>query len=252
MKLENKVAIITGSSRGIGRAIALEFAREGANVVVTYLKERGKAEEVLNEINAVYKEIRNERKINLKATIVKMDVTKREEVRNTVKAVLENYSTIDILVNNAGINKPSDFLDIKEEDWDEIIKVNLKGAYICCQEVLPAMVKQNSGNIINISSVSGQYGGPRTAHYAVSKAGLIMLGYNLAINFAKHNIRVNNLSPGLIESEMAKAAAKLDIKIPMDRKGTPQEVAKAAVFLASGDSSYMTAHTLNLNGGLYF
>lgn len=248
MKLNGKVAIITGSSRGIGRAIALEMAAEGASVVVTYLENKEKAKETFEEINNIYKQ----NKIDTVSQLTQLDVTNRDSVRKVVKKVLDRSNKIDILVNNAGINKPSDFLDIKDEDWDEIMGVNLRGAYICCQEIIPQMIKQKSGNIINISSVSGQYGGPRTAHYAVSKAGLIMLGYNLAINFAKYNIRVNNISPGLIESEMAKAATGLDIKIPQRRLGTPEEVAKVAVFLASDDSKYITAQTLNVNGGLYF
>jgi len=248
MRLENKVAIITGSSRGIGKAIALEFAQEGAAVVITYNKEEEKAKEVFEEIKKIY----SKNDLDAKAFVTQMNVADRQNVKEAVHRIISNYNQIDVLVNNAGINKPSDFLDIKEEDWDEIMSVNLKEEFNCGQEVLPHMIKQKSGNIINISSVSGQYGGPRTAHYAVSKAGLIMLGYNLAINFAKHGIRVNNLAPGLIQSEMAQAAAKLDIKIPMERMGSNEEVAKSAVFLASTDSSYMTAHTLNLNGGLFF
>ena len=242
MKLENKVAIITGSSRGIGKAIAIEFAKEGCDVVVTYKSNKKKAEDVVNEI----------KKNGVKTIKVKVDTSKRGDIRKLVKQTIREFGKIDVLVNNAGINKPSDFFEITDEDWNMVLETNLKGAFICSQEVLKIMKKQNSGNIINISSVSGQYGGPRTCHYATSKAGLIMMGYNLAINFAKHNIRVNNIAPGLIESEMVKAAKKLDIKIPLGRMGTTNEVAKAAVFLASDDASYITAHTLNVNGGLYF
>ncbi|MBI2549257.1 3-oxoacyl-ACP reductase FabG [Candidatus Woesearchaeota archaeon] len=242
MKLNNKVAIVTGSSRGIGKSIALAFAKEGADVVITYKSEETKAKEVVNAIKALKRD----------AIAVKVDVSQRKDLIVLVQETMKHFRRIDILVNNAGINKPSDFLDITEEDWDAIIDTNLKGAFLCSQEVLKVMKEQKSGVIINISSVSGQYGGPRTCHYAVSKAGLIMMGYNLALNFAKYNIRVINIAPGVIESEMAKAAASLDLKIPLQRLGKADEVAKAAVFLASDDASYITAFTMNVNGGLYF
>jgi 3-oxoacyl-[acyl-carrier protein] reductase len=171
---------------------------------------------------------------------------------------VERYKRIDILVNNAGINKPTDFDKITDSDWDEILAVNLKGPFICAQEILPIMRKQQAGCIINISSISGQYGGPRTAHYAASKAGLISLGQVIARFGARYNIRCNTIAAGLITSEMAAKGMSFEVvkraaaNIPMGRLGTTYEVAKVVVFLASDASSYITAQTINVNGGLYF
>ncbi|MEE8481241.1 MAG: SDR family oxidoreductase [Desulfobacterales bacterium] len=165
---------------------------------------------------------------------------------------------LGFLVNNAGINKPTDFNKIMDSDWDEILAVNLKGPFICAQEAIPAMQRRGRGVVINIGSVSGQYGGPRTAHYAASKAGLISLGQVIARFGAKHNIRCNTIAAGLIVSEMADtglksgAVATAAENILLKRLGTREEVAKAVVFLASDESSYITAQTINVNGGLYF
>ena len=165
---------------------------------------------------------------------------------------MNKFNSIDTLVNNAGINRPNDFDRISDEEWDEVLGVNLKGAFITIQEFLPLIKK--GGNIINISSVSGQYGGPRTTHYAVSKGGLISLTQNLAIFCAPKNIRVNAIAAGLIQSKMAEAAKDLGIleRIPLKRMGNPEEVAKVVVFLASDDASYITGQTINVNGGMYF
>jgi len=242
MKLKNKIAVITGSSRGIGKAIAAVFAKEGAKVVVCYKTNRNKAEEVAKDIRSKKGE----------AIAVELDVTQRRSIKNALAKIENKYKNIDILVNNAGINKPNDFDKISDEDWDEVIGVNLTGMFKVTQEFLPII--KNKGSIINISSVSGQYGGPRTTHYAVSKAGVISLTQNLAIFCAKRNIRVNVISPGLIASEMAEAAKGLKVadKILLKRLGLPEEVAKAAVFLASDGALYITAQGINVNGGLYF
>jgi 3-oxoacyl-[acyl-carrier protein] reductase len=192
------------------------------------------------------------------AKSIQVDVRNRESIRRAVKMAETEFDGLDILVNNAGINLPEDFDKITEEDWDEVLSVNLKGAFICSQEFLPALRHRGGGSIINIGSVSGQYGGPRTAHYAASKAGLISLGQVVARFGAKDNIRCNTIAAGLIESEMATGAlnagpvAKASENILLGRMGTPEDVANVVVFLASDASRYITAQTINVNGGLYF
>ncbi|MFC2075724.1 SDR family NAD(P)-dependent oxidoreductase [candidate division KSB1 bacterium] len=242
MRLKDKTALVTGSSRGIGRAIVLALAREGARAVVCYREQAAAADEVVAAIEGQ----------GGRATAVALTVTSRESIRAALEEVKKKYGPIDILVNNAGINRPEDFDKITDEDWDDVLDINLTGAFRVTQEALPHLV--DGGSVINISSVSGQYGGPRTSHYAVSKAGLIALTQNLAIFCAKRGIRVNAVSPGLIASEMAQAAKGLPImeRILLGRMGTPEEVGDAVVFLASEESSYMTAQVLNVNGGLYF
>ena len=189
---------------------------------------------------------------------LRMDVRDRDAVRDAIKTSEEVWGGLDILVNNAGINKPTDFDEIADADWDEILAVNLKGPFICAQECLSALRRRTGGAIINIGSVSGQYGGPRTAHYAASKAGLISLGQVVARYGARYNIRCNTVAAGLIASEMAtagmQAAAVTEAAqgILLGRLGTPEEVAQVVVFLAGDAANYITAQTINVNGGLYF
>ncbi len=239
--LKDKVALVTGSSRGIGKAIALGFAKEGADVAITYKTEREKAESVAAEIKG----------LGRKALCLQLTVTDRPSILKALSALESEFGRLDILVNNAGINRPNDFDKITDEEWEEVIGVNLTGTFKVTQEALKFMAR--GGSIINISSVSGQYGGPRTTHYCVSKAGIIAMTQNLAIFCAGRGIRVNAISPGLIESEMANAAKGLGVteKILLKRMGTVDEVGDAAVFLASDCSSYITGHTLNVNGGIY-
>ncbi|MCK5655196.1 MAG: 3-oxoacyl-ACP reductase FabG [Candidatus Aureabacteria bacterium] len=240
MRLNGKIALVTGASRGIGKAIAAAIIEAGGTVIVTYKKNEDLAREVAK------------RDKKGKSIAVQMDVSDRSSVKKAKDIVINKFNHIDIFVNNAGINKPNDFDKITDNDWENVLDVNLKGPFIVTQEFLSMM--KEKGSIINISSVSGQYGGPRTTHYAASKAGLIAFTQNLAIFCAQKKIRVNAVSPGLIESEMAKAAKGLLIeeKILLGRLGTPEEVAKAVLFLASDDASYITGHTLNVNGGIYF
>jgi len=240
-RLSGKIALITGASRGIGRAIAVEFAKEEAHVIVNYNKSEQQALELVDYLS---------REFSVRALSLKFDVSKRKEVVEAKKVVEQEFGRIDVLVNNAGINRPNDFDKITDEEWDEVLAVNLKGPFIVSQvfaELIP-----DGGSIINISSVSGQYGGPRTTHYAVSKAGLIALTHNMSIFFAKRNIRVNCVAPGIIETDMAKAAVWLGVtdKMLLKRLGVPQEVAKVVVFLASDDAAYITGQTINVNGGL--
>ena len=248
MQLAGKAALVTGGSRGIGKAISLALSGAGAAVVLTYRERQDAAEDVMNQVLAS----------GGRAIIVQLDVRDRQSVRRAVTTAEETYGGLDILVNNAGINKPTDFDKIADDDWDGILTTNLKGPFICAQEALPALRRRGGGSIINIGSVSGQYGGPRTAHYAASKAGLISLGQVIARFGAEHNIRCNTVAAGLIASEMAaaglqgSAVGKAAEGILLGRMGMPAEVAQVVLFLASDASSYITAQTVNVNGGLYF
>lgn len=247
-RLSGKTAFVTGGSRGIGKAIVMALADAGANVAFSYCERSAEAAEVEKHI----------RDAGGRVLTTQIDVTKRETVKKAFAETDATFSGIDILVNNAGINKPTDFDQVTDEDWDAILAVNLKGPFICAQEILPYMRKRSGGSIVNIGSVSGQYGGPRTAHYAASKAGLISLGQVVARFGAKDNIRCNTIAAGLIDTEMAAAGMQSTAvsqaaqNILLKRLGSPDEVARAVVFLASDDSSYITAQTVNVNGGLYF
>lgn len=248
MMLEGKVAFVTGASRGIGKDISLALARAGAKVALTYRDQKDLAEEVVADIVVNGGD----------AVALQMDVRDRAAVRNALSECMDRFGILNILVNNAGINKPTDFDQVTDEDWDEILAVNLKGPFICSQEVLPHLRKSGGGSIINIGSVSGQYGGPRTVHYAVSKAGLISLGQVVARFGAKDGIRCNTLAAGLIVSEMAAgglqspAVKKAAENVLLGRLGGTAEVASVVVFLSSDAASYITAQTINVNGGLYF
>jgi 3-oxoacyl-[acyl-carrier protein] reductase len=245
--LSGKCAVVTGGSRGIGRAIALGLADAGADVLITYRERHGEADSVVREILS-----RGRR-----AKAVSMDVTNPVSIAAAATEAA-GFGTISILVNNAGVNKPTDFDQIKDGDWDFILDTNLKGPFQVAQAFLPLLKQANGASVIHVGSVSGQYGGPRTAHYAASKAGLISLSQVLARFGAPHNIRSNVVAAGLIASEMAagglQAASvqKAAENILLGRMGTPQEVGDAVTFLASDASSYITAQTINVNGGLYF
>jgi 3-oxoacyl-[acyl-carrier protein] reductase len=245
--LHGKCAVVTGGSRGIGRAIALGLAEAGADILLTYRERAGEADSVVKAIEASGR----------RAGAVQMEVTERASVEAAAKAA-DRFGAISILVNNAGINRPTDFDRIEDADWDAVLAANLKGPFLAAQIFLPLMKKAGGGAMVHIGSVSGQYGGPRTAHYAASKAGLISLAQVIARFGAPHAIRSNVVAAGLIASDMAagglQAASvqKAAENILLKRLGRPQEVADAVVFLASDAASYITAQTLNVNGGLYF
>jgi len=247
MRLKDKVAVVTGSSRGIGRAIALEFAKQGAKLVITYNREAKKAA-------AVAKQILSQKG---QAVVVQLEVRNRQSVREMFKAAQKQFGRIDILVNNAGINKRCFFEDITDEDWDSIMAVNLKGPFVCCQEVFPYMVKQKGGRIINIASVAGQYHGPKTVHYAVSKAGLISLTKVLARYGAAHNILVNAIAPGIIRTDQTRdelGSAAGDAIVEMTLLKRPCElhdVTKTSVLLASDEQNYITGQVIGVSGGAY-
>jgi len=245
--LSGKCAFVTGGSRGIGHAIALGLAEAGADVALTYRERRDEAQSAVREIEA----------IGRRALALQMDVTVRASVEAAAKDA-RVFGAISILINNAGINKPTDFDQIEDADWDSILATNLKGPFLCAQIFLPLLRDAGGGSIVHIGSVSGQYGGPRTAHYAASKAGLISLAQVIARFGAKDNVRSNVVAAGLIASDMAAAGMaaasvqKAAEGIILKRLGTPREVADAVVFLASDAAGYVTAQTLNVNGGLYF
>jgi 3-oxoacyl-[acyl-carrier protein] reductase len=245
--LAGKNAVVTGSSRGIGKAIALGLAEAGADVIVTYREKREDAQSMVKQIEAMGR----------RAVALPLDVTDRASVEALAKDA-RGFGPISILVNNAGINKPTDYDQIADADWDNIVNTNLRGPFLCSQVFLPLLKDAGGGSIIHIGSVSGQYGGPRTAHYAASKAGLISLAQVIARFGAQFGVRSNTVAAGLIASDMAAAGManaavqKAAETIVLKRLGTTQEVADAVVFLASDAASYITAQTLNVNGGLYF
>ncbi len=246
-EFKDSVVLITGGSKGIGEAIVKKFASLDARVIFTYSQDDNAANQLVENLNTDKESV----------SCFKADVRHREQINELIKKIEKDFQRIDILVNNAGINKPTDFDKINDDDWDDILNVNLKGPFICSQEAIKLM-KEKGGSIINIGSVSGQYGGPRTAHYAASKAGLISLGQVIARFGAEYNIRCNTLSAGIIQSEMAESALsdpavqKACENIILNRFGTYNEVADSVIFLASSKSKYITAQTINLNGGLYF
>ena len=243
--LKGKVALVTGASRGIGRAIAIEFARRGAAVAVNFRSGAEHAEAVAKEIQEMGGE----------CLLIKGDVSKKEQAHRIVQEVLDKWKRLDILVNNAGITRDRTLRKMTEDDWAEVISVNLNGTFYCTSAAVPAMMNQKFGRIINISSVVGQSGSFGQANYSASKGGIIAFTKTLALELARHNITANAIAPGYTSTEMVAAipedvAAKIKSKIPLGRFAEPEEVAKAAVFLAA-DGDYITGQELNVNGGVY-
>lgn len=248
MRLREKNVLVTGGSRGIGRSICISLASEGANIAFTY-RNKGDA------VNTLVKELKS---FGVDVLTFQCDVRDRKEWGNVTKEIERKWKSIDSLINNAGINKPTDFDKITDSDWDEVMAINLKGPFVATQETFYLLKKSKSPSIVNIGSTSGQYGGPRTAHYAASKAGLISLGQVIARFGADSGIRCNTVAVGLISSDMGSeglkspSVAKAAESIVLKRLGSFHEVAKAVLFLVSDESSYITAQTINVNGGLYF
>ena len=239
------MALVTGAAQGIGKAIALLLARNGADMVVSDINLE-KAEETAKEIRA----------IGPKAMAVKVDVANLRDVEQMVTGILEKLAKIDILVNNAGITRDKLILRMTEEDWDAVLGVNLKGTFNCTKAVVRHMAKQRSGKIVNIASVVGEMGNAGQANYSASKAGVIGLTKTIAREYAQRGINVNAIAPGYIETPMTEALpekAKEELRklIPMERLGKPEDVAEAVLFLVSEESSYMTGQVLNVNGGIY-
>lgn len=246
MRLKGKRTIITGGSRGIGRAIAIRYAQEGAEVIVTGRDEEV-AREVCDEINAS----------GGKAYPFGVDVQDSKQVSALIDFAQETYEAVDVLVANAGICEPAHFLDITEESWDRHIDINLKGVFLCGQAVAKLMVETKTpGKIVNMTSVNGLAGEGDQAHYNASKGAITLLTYSMAIDLATHGINVNAIAPGFIDTRLTRplidkpAAIGEYVKtIPMGRYGRPEEMAGAAVYLASSDSEYMTGHVMVVDGG---
>jgi 3-oxoacyl-[acyl-carrier protein] reductase len=244
MKLEGRVALVTGASQGIGHACALALALEGATVAVA-ARNRQKLDELASEINSA----------GGKTAAFVMDVTDEEQVKSAIKSAIAQFGKIDILVNNAGVTRDQLLMRMKRADWDTVLNTNLTSAYLCMQQVIGSMLKQRWGRIINITSVFGQMGQAGQANYAASKAGLIGLTMAMAREVASRNITCNAVAPGFIETSMT-AALSEEFKenavknIPLGRVGSPEDVASAVRFLASDDAAYITGHVLSVNGGL--
>jgi 3-oxoacyl-[acyl-carrier protein] reductase len=246
VRLKDKIAIVTGGSRGIGRAISLAFAKEGADVAIIYLEKEQEAKEVINEITAVGR----------KCMAFNVDVSDFEEVNAIVEVVVETFGQIDILVNNAGITRDITLKKMSKEMWDEVIDVNLNGVFNCTKAVTDHMRKRKTGRIINISSIIGFTGNIGQTNYAAAKSGILGFTKALAREVARVGITVNAIAPGFINTDMMKTIPEnikrqLLEQMPMGRFGEPHEVANVAVFLALEDSSFITGTVVHINGGLY-
>jgi 3-oxoacyl-[acyl-carrier protein] reductase len=243
--MNNRTAFVSGASRGIGKACALTLAAAGARVVLA-ARNGDKLEEVAGEIRSSGRE----------AFVVTLDLSAADSIRDAFSKAAKEFGRIDILVNNAAITKDGLALRMKKDDWDSVISTNLTGSFLAIQQVLPGMVRERWGRIINISSVVGETGNPGQANYVASKSGLIGLTKALALELSSRNITVNAVAPGFIETDMTgvlsdEVKQNLLGRIPLKRMGSPGDVAAAVRFLASDDAGYITGHVLDVNGGLY-
>ncbi|MFB3919374.1 3-oxoacyl-[acyl-carrier-protein] reductase [Candidatus Velamenicoccus archaeovorus] len=244
MKLQGKVALVTGGARGIGREIAMLFAQEGADVVICDVN--------LESAQATQKEIEAK---GVRSMSFSTDVTAFKEVEGMVNLVLDNFKHLDILVNNAGITKDNLLLRMSEEDWDKVLAVNLKGVFNCTKAVSKVMIKQRSGKIISIASIIGIMGNAGQANYAASKGGIISFTKSVARELASRNINANAVAPGFIQTAMTDKLSEEQRKamlatIPLNRLGVPRDVACACLFLASSDADYITGQTIVVDGGM--
>ena len=242
---ENKVALITGATRGIGKEIALELAENGFDIAINYRSEKDVNDEVKNEIE----------KNGVRCEFVKADVSDFEQCESMVKDTIEKFGRIDVLVNNAGITRDGLIMRMKKEDFESVIDVNLIGTFNVTRNVIPYMIKQRSGRIISLSSVVGVAGNAGQTNYSASKAGIIGFTKSLAKEVASRNILVNAVAPGFIDTDMTKVLSDsvkegIHAQIPLRRMGTPREVAKVVKFLSSDDSSYITGQVINIDGGM--
>ncbi|MFA5155944.1 MAG: 3-oxoacyl-[acyl-carrier-protein] reductase [Candidatus Omnitrophota bacterium] len=244
MRLKDKVALVTGGARGIGREIALLFAKEGADIVIGDVNQQ-EADKTCQDIEA----------LGRKAMGITLDVTRFANVEEGINKILDKFGKIDILVNNAGITKDGLLLRMSEPDWDAVIAVNLKGTFNCTKAVSKVMIKQRSGKIVNIASIIGIIGNPGQANYSASKAGIIALTKTSAKELASRSININAVAPGFIQTDMtAKLPEELKQKmlsvIPLNKFGTPGDVANLCLFLASDEAAYITGQTIVVDGGM--
>jgi 3-oxoacyl-(acyl-carrier-protein) reductase len=246
MQLTGRTALVTGASRGIGRAIALSLAEEGADVAVNYLSNEDLAADVVDQI----------RKMGRKAMLAQADVADYPDVDRMAREVVEAFGHLDILVNNAGINSDHTFVKMDRDSWQKVLSINLDGPYNCTKVFVDQMIKEGWGRIVNITSIIGQIGNFGQANYAASKAGLAAFSKSLAKELVSKGITVNCVAPGFTETEMVmaipeKVRMKLLEQIPMRRFGRSEEVARACVYLCSKDGDYITGTELSINGGLF-
>ncbi|WP_040980047.1 3-oxoacyl-[acyl-carrier-protein] reductase [Oceanobacillus jeddahense] len=243
--LQGQTAVVTGASRGIGRAIALELAKNGANVIVNYSGSEAKAEEVVGEIQ----------ELGVKVVKIQANVSDEDSVKQLMKQSVKEFGTIDILVNNAGITKDNLLMRMKEDEFDQVIQTNLKGTFLCTKAVTRQMMKQKSGRIINVASIVGVSGNPGQANYVAAKAGVIGLTKTTAKELASRNILVNAVAPGFISTDMTDELSEEQQEsllqlVPLERFGKPEDVARVIRFLASEDANYITGQTIHIDGGM--
>lgn len=242
---ERKVVFVTGGSRGIGKAIALKYAQNGYNVVINYVSDKNNVEELKKKFE----------ELNVECLIEKADVSKSEEVEQIVKKTIEKFKKIDVLINNAGITRDGLLMRMKEEDFDKVIEINLKGTFLVTKAVIPYMLKKRDGKIINLASVVGVTGNAGQCNYSASKAGIIGFTKSIAKELASRNIRANAIAPGFIDTDMTSVLSdevkdSINAQIPMKRMGTAQEIANVAYFLGCEESSYITGQVINIDGGM--
>lgn len=242
---ERKVVFVTGGSRGIGKAIALKYAQNGYNVVINYVSDKTNVEELKKKFE----------ELKVECLIEKADVSKSEEVEQIVKKTIEKFKKIDVLINNAGITRDGVLMRMKEEDFDKVIEINLKGTFLVTKSVIPYMLKKRDGKIINLASVVGVTGNAGQCNYSASKAGIIGFTKSIAKELASRNIRANAIAPGFIDTDMTSVLSdevkdSINAQIPMKRMGTAQEIANVAYFLGCEESSYITGQVINIDGGM--
>jgi 3-oxoacyl-[acyl-carrier protein] reductase len=243
--LDGKVALVTGGTRGIGKGICQKFAAEGATVIFTYLSSEEKANAFAKELSAN----------GVEAMALRSDASKFDEAETLINQIVDKYGKLDVVVNNAGITRDNLLMRMKEEDWDAVMDTNLKSVFNVTKALQRTMLKQRSGSIINISSIVGVQGNAGQSNYAASKAGIIGFTKSIAKELGSRNIRCNAITPGFIETEMTDALDEIVVEewrqqIPLKRGGTPEDVANAALFLASDGSAYVTGQTISVCGGM--
>ncbi|WP_416197454.1 MAG: 3-oxoacyl-[acyl-carrier-protein] reductase [Sporanaerobacter sp.] len=245
MDLKGKTALITGGSRGIGRAIAIELSKQGANIVITYISNEANAKEVIAEVE----------KNNVKGLAIKADVSHEKDVNDMIEIVNNEFGLVDVLVNNAGITKDNLLLRMKSEEWDDVINTNLRGVYLCTKAVARGMLKKKSGKIVNIASVVGISGNAGQGNYSASKAGVIGFTKSIAKELGSRGINVNAVAPGFVETDMTnilndKIKDEMINSIPLKRAGKPEDVANVVAFLCSEKADYITGQVINVDGGM--